>query len=408
MRKIGLLITMALMLALGGSASEVEDAVESADEVISSELSGDPGITPDNPLWEIETAMENVNLALTFGDEAKARKRAQMARERLLEAKLMAERQNIKALEKAQRLHLKHLEKLRERLQKAEGSNFRSELKTDIELEKDLESQEEAVTALSITVKARGNLSEEQSRKLEALFESLKEEAHKTKIEVRAGRERVKLKIRAKEAISKENADLIDDQLEVEVEAESKGRGEQTVAEQFIRIAEEAIGHAEEKLASGSNETSAKAGFHMGNAKAALQKAREAFREKNYNDARSLALEARREALASFTISSGREATTERVMEVKEEISERRLKALEAATEKMDEMRQANATKVKEERIEKRESKDDEKIEVRKGSEEKQIRKESEEKNKGSEEKNEKGKSDRGDSGKRGKLTGNN
>ncbi len=378
MKRIGLLMAMALMLALGVSASEVEDAVESADEVIS-ELSGNPGITPDNALWGIETAMENINLALTFSDEAKARKRAQLARERLLEAKIMAERQNIRALEKAQQLHLKHLEKLRERLQKAEGSNFRSELKTDIELGKDLESQEEAVTALSITVKARGNLSEEQSRKLEALFESMKEEAHKTKIEVRAGRERAKLKIRAKEAISKENIDLIDDQLEVEVEAESKGSGEQVVAEQFIRIAEKAISHAEDKFAS-SNET--RAGFHIGNAKAAIEKARIAFSQKKYNDARSLALEARREALASFAISSGKEASPERVMEVKEEISERRLKALEAATEKMDEMRQANKTIVKEKRIEKKEEiierkerteKKEERIEAGKSGDDKKI-----------------------------------
>ncbi len=333
------------------SAEELEEAIiAQSDAVIEEELSGDAGVTPDSAFWRLETAMENFNLALTFGEEAKARKRAQIAKERLLEAKVMAENRNIAGLEKAQAAHKRSLEKLRERIQKVENNDLRKELKTEIELEQTIKSQEEAAAALAtrIKVKIKGNLSEEERERLGALIDSLKNESRKAKIEIQGERARAKLKIRAKEAISKEQTDQIDDELEVEVEAESEGNGAETVTFQFIKISENAITHAEKKIAFSGNETRVKSEFHLNNAKAALAKAQAAFEAKDYVEARTIALQARKEALASFSVSSGMEATSEHVFKAKEELKEKRLKTLENAVDNRNELIKKKESRIKE------------------------------------------------------------
>lgn len=52
----------------------------------------DPGITPDSWMYGVKKAFENVDMALTFGEEGKAKKHLQYAELRLSEAKAMAEK----------------------------------------------------------------------------------------------------------------------------------------------------------------------------------------------------------------------------------------------------------------------------------------------------------------------------
>ena len=80
-----------------------EDTNLSEEEVI--EDLEDPGITPDNPLYGLDRAMERLDLALTFNRAEKAKKGLIHARERLAEVKSMIEAKKLAEAEVAQEAH---------------------------------------------------------------------------------------------------------------------------------------------------------------------------------------------------------------------------------------------------------------------------------------------------------------
>ena len=51
----------------------------------------DPGITPDNPIYGLDRALERIQLAITFGEVEKAKLKFKFAEERLAEAEAMAD-----------------------------------------------------------------------------------------------------------------------------------------------------------------------------------------------------------------------------------------------------------------------------------------------------------------------------
>ncbi len=339
-----------------------------SDKVLQEELSGDAGITPDSPVWGLERAMENINLALTFGEEAKARKRLELARERIIEAKVMAERNKVEALQKAKEAHQKHLLELRINLEKLKKDNPRDEMKINAEIEQKLEGQETASAALAakIELKLRGNLTEAQMQKLTALIESLKNESAKAKLELRSEKAKAKVRLRAKESLTEEQADEIEEEIEMETEAEKRGKGEEVVATQFVRIAEKAVSQAKEKIAKIENEEiKTKAEFRLSNATSLLEQAKTALEKKNYAEARMLALQARKEAHNSLIMSSGKNINAEERQKVKEEIKEKAKERLEKAREMRKENIEQKREEIKKE-LEKRREAAKSKIEERK------------------------------------------
>ena len=86
MKKImGLFVAMLLVLSLPLALAEEETE--------------DAGVTPDSPLYGLDRAMDRIALALTFNKAAKAEKGLNIAQERLMEAKEMAdESKNIQDL----------------------------------------------------------------------------------------------------------------------------------------------------------------------------------------------------------------------------------------------------------------------------------------------------------------------
>ncbi len=60
-----------------------------------------PGLTPNSPFYFLDTLGEKLGMFFTFGDLKKAEKAMQYAEEKLAEAKLMAEKNKIQAMEKA-------------------------------------------------------------------------------------------------------------------------------------------------------------------------------------------------------------------------------------------------------------------------------------------------------------------
>jgi hypothetical protein len=59
------------------------------------------GLTPDNPIYFVDTWSEDIGLALTRGTEAKARKQYDISQEKLAEVEAMAEKKDAAATEKA-------------------------------------------------------------------------------------------------------------------------------------------------------------------------------------------------------------------------------------------------------------------------------------------------------------------
>ena len=77
------------------------------------------GLTPDSPFYFFDTAFDNLVTFFTFGDDARSLRYLDVANERLAEMRLMAERDNTKALENATARYsnlIQQIERLRERV----------------------------------------------------------------------------------------------------------------------------------------------------------------------------------------------------------------------------------------------------------------------------------------------------
>ena len=99
------------------------------------DLPEDAGITPDSPLWGVDKALENINLALTFTKENKVKKGLIHAQERLLEVKAMIEENKLEHAERAQDEHKQILDKT-----KVNIASISEENEEDVEKVADFES----------------------------------------------------------------------------------------------------------------------------------------------------------------------------------------------------------------------------------------------------------------------------
>jgi len=109
MKKLFVLFVALLMLSapivLAEEPTENNGVGIISEDIITEELSVDGGTTPDSPLRGIDRAIERLEIALTFGKAANAKKKLLIARERLAEIRVMAKAKKIDALEKAQKAH---------------------------------------------------------------------------------------------------------------------------------------------------------------------------------------------------------------------------------------------------------------------------------------------------------------
>jgi len=80
MKTIALLMTLSFLLSLGTGVLAQETELPS------------PGLTPDSPFYFLETIVEEIGTFFTFGDLKKAERYANLASERLVEAKAVAEK----------------------------------------------------------------------------------------------------------------------------------------------------------------------------------------------------------------------------------------------------------------------------------------------------------------------------
>lgn len=95
MRKLAMIMTLLLVVALTPAAMGQENATDLPDA----------GTTPDSAMYGLERAMERINLALTFGNANKAEKQLRYAEERVAEAQAVVAKGRPEAAQRALDTH---------------------------------------------------------------------------------------------------------------------------------------------------------------------------------------------------------------------------------------------------------------------------------------------------------------
>ncbi|MBI4438631.1 hypothetical protein HY640_01740 [Candidatus Woesearchaeota archaeon] len=349
---------------------EEETVISELEEHESSALDEDVGTLPDQFGYGLKKFRENMRVA--FASEArKAEIRLELARKRLLEARALARKGKLEAAEKVKEEHARRLSEAQDALARLASGNGTSQLKAAVAFELKVRRHIAAVRAVDSDLKLRlsGNLSAEQRQKLDALLGSFEQEGSKLRLKVKERKEK------ARELANASGVKVDEDELEVEAEAEQRGvTGQGRVAEEFIRIAENKISEAKERVSGLENATVAMQ--RIAEAEAKLSEARSAFQSNDYARARVLALEARRIVMAPLIRSrlkaELRESSMEKRKELAGKIMEKKEKAVEKLRERQKEQREDVREKVQEkreeakDRIEERKAAVREKVEVRK------------------------------------------
>ena len=166
------------------------------------------GVTPDSFLWGLDKALEQLNLLLTFDEGNEARKGLEIARERLLEIKIMAEENKFEAVEKAKEDHKKTLAKVRNDIKEIEEDNDVEELEDIIEIERGLEDHneeiEETFAELKVKIKVKGETTQEQKDLIDSILNSLKGQTGEVEIEIENKKDKTKIEINKKSGKSEE------------------------------------------------------------------------------------------------------------------------------------------------------------------------------------------------------------
>ncbi len=181
---------------------------------------GDAGITPDSVFYGIDRAIENLRLALTFGDIEKAKKSLEIADERLAEVKEMIEQNKLDKAEIAQKNHDELLKKVSDLINKVEsnGNSNQTEkvLEDIISLEIKSMSHSEKIYFLKKRILQKNylNVTDEQFSNFEKIFSNL--ELNSLNTEDNAFNKKEKVKLRYKVLSNKSDEEINDFELEVE------------------------------------------------------------------------------------------------------------------------------------------------------------------------------------------------
>lgn len=183
-RIFSLFIVM-LLLPLAASAHPVSD-----DSITTPKGEINAGVTPDSPFHFFERAVDRMRLAFTADPEKKAEKALEIARERLMEAKKMAEKGNAKAAGAAQRGHEQMLAKVEDSARKISDDNSRTRLEIEIEIENELEEHRMEIEDVESRVKSRISLSDSGSIEAVNLLSRFKTETERVRAEVEKEKEK--------------------------------------------------------------------------------------------------------------------------------------------------------------------------------------------------------------------------
>ncbi len=256
MKALQTIMTLAILLSL---------PVTYAQETPESE---DPGITPDSFLYGLDVALDKIGLLLTFGQAEKSKKGLEIARERLLEVKAMAEENKTNAMIKAQNEHDRMLDKVKESIKEIKNDNTTEEIDEEIEVETELEKHvikiDEVRGDLKVRLKIKGNMTHKQRSVIDSILSAMENKTGEVRIEInnRKGKTKMRMKIETGKDIEE-----IEDEID-EHEARKGLTGmKKERAYDRIEDAREEIEEAKDFLGNATSELLTLAEHHLENAK---------------------------------------------------------------------------------------------------------------------------------------------
>src|SRR3990167_9980156 len=176
------------------------------------ELPENIGITPDNPIYFLDVAIDQLRLNIASTDSEKARIGMEIAEERLIEVKAMINQNKISDVEKAQKEHDNIMKDITGRLASNEDDDTlektEKELESTIEIEKRLELHKIKIDDVKEKVKLRlllnrDRLSDNENANLEKATSGLENAI--TRVDVKIDEEKTRLKIKFSDEFRTEN-----------------------------------------------------------------------------------------------------------------------------------------------------------------------------------------------------------
>ena len=184
----------------------------------------DPGITPDNPLYGLDRAIERIDLLLTFNKAEKAKKGLVYARERLAEVQAMIAANKADAAEDAADGYNESITEVEANIEDLEETNSTEELETVVELEGEINLNRMYVEHLGegVLVKTKGNITAEQQAMIDAIGAAMTNQTGHLKIEINNKKEEVKVKIKVEGGMTEEQVDALEANIGDELIAKGK------------------------------------------------------------------------------------------------------------------------------------------------------------------------------------------
>lgn len=142
----------------------------------------DPGITPDNFLYYLDVAMDNLALAATFNTDDKINKSLEIAEERLAEAKAMAEKGDYESMEKAEVEHEKALSQLKGEVDGLQNSDPEKAIEEKLKVEVRVKQHDDNVDDIGVHIK--GNLTEEQKSYFITILQDLRNQTRDVELDI--------------------------------------------------------------------------------------------------------------------------------------------------------------------------------------------------------------------------------
>ncbi len=233
------LLTMATAAANEGT-SDNTGANESA--------KGKQGVVPGSVLYKLQTAIDRINLALTFDKAAKAEKGLRIAQKRLLQVEAMAERGKPDKAERAEKDYewaLSAAAKAAGEIESKDNSTIKA-LERIARLQNITESHYEKMVEVKEEILRRQNttMTPEQIAHLQDVFSKIEEKAKEMQFKLDTKREKVMLKQKARANMTNENIDELNEEIN---EKTGLAKGRQERAQKQIEQAKQSIAKAKEK-----------------------------------------------------------------------------------------------------------------------------------------------------------------
>ncbi|MCX8159063.1 MAG: DUF5667 domain-containing protein [Candidatus Pacearchaeota archaeon] len=283
------IIAFALVSLLAFSAFALaEEAVVSTEATQEeAEISAEPGITPDSAFYGLKLGWEKLGVAFTFNQEKKAQKELALAKKRLMEMRKMAEKGNVKAMERAQQKHDALIENAQARLALIQEDTTETKAKLAAEkvigIERALKAHQNRIEVLQ-DILAEKNLSDEARTAIESAIERMENRTKVMEQKLEERKERVKTRLRA---ITEKSEQEINAEFEKIENSSGYTEALKKIAEKRIQKTEQAIERVKSRIseeeANGINLSAAKT--HVEIAEQNLEKAKSLYQEGKYKEA---------------------------------------------------------------------------------------------------------------------------